>query len=155
MVRVEQAEFRFESLLEQIATLQGGHASVKGPERVFDIAPDIPARLIGDPLRLGQVLLNYVGNAIKFTEAGEVLVSARLQERGESHAIPRFTVRDTGIGMSEEQLARGWASRRIRPWCTARRHRWQAAGFWWPTTTPTSGRCCARCWPAWDSTRTP
>ncbi|MEI8303623.1 MAG: response regulator [Burkholderiales bacterium] len=105
MVRVEQTEFRFESLLEQIATLQGGHASIKGLELVFDIAPDIPARLIGDPLRLGQVLLNYVGNAIKFTEAGEVVISARMQERSDSQAILRFTVRDTGIGLSEEQLA--------------------------------------------------
>jgi len=110
MVRVEQTEFRFESLLEQIATLQGGHASIKGLELVFDIAPDIPARLIGDPLRLGQVLLNYVGNAIKFTEAGEVVISARMQERSDSQAILRFTVRDTGIGLSEEQLARVFRS---------------------------------------------
>ncbi|MBU6271956.1 MAG: response regulator [Betaproteobacteria bacterium] len=110
MVRVEKTEFRFESLLEQIATLQGAHAAIKGLELVFDIAADMPARITGDPLRLGQVLLNYVGNAIKFTQAGEVVVGASVQERTESDALLRFTVRDTGIGMTEEQVARVFRS---------------------------------------------
>ncbi len=110
MVRVEQTEFRFESLLEQVATLQGSPASLKGLELVFDIAPDMPARVTGDPLRLGQVLLNYVGNAIKFTEAGEVVVSVRVQERSDTQALLRFAVRDTGIGMTAEQVARVFRS---------------------------------------------
>jgi signal transduction histidine kinase/ActR/RegA family two-component response regulator len=110
MVRVEQTEFRFESLLEQVATLQGSPASLKGLELVFDIAPDMPARVTRDPLRLGQVLLNYVGNAIKFTEAGEVVVSVRVQERSDTQALLRFAVRDTGIGMTAEQVARVFRS---------------------------------------------
>jgi signal transduction histidine kinase len=66
----------------------------------------VPTALIGDPLRLGQVLLNLVSNAIKFTEQGEITVGARLLEKTGEHVWLRFTVKDTGIGLSREQRAR-------------------------------------------------
>lgn len=65
--------------------------------------------LVGDPLRLGQVLLNLIGNAVKFTEKGEVVVSVQAQERGEGWVTLKFSVRDTGIGMSPEQQQRVFA----------------------------------------------
>ena len=72
----------------------------------FDVAPGTPLSLIGDPLRLSQVLNNLVGNAVKFTDRGEIHLHVEPVERDERQALLRFTVRDTGIGLSEEQLAR-------------------------------------------------
>ena len=68
--------------------------------------PDIPPNLVGDPLRLGQILINLVNNAVKFTERGEVLVTAALEEQFADRVKLKFSVRDTGIGMTPEQSAR-------------------------------------------------
>ncbi len=106
MMTVERAPFRFESLMSQLANLMGERAAEKGLELVFDVPRDVPAVLVGDELRLGQVLVNYVSNAIKFTERGEVVVSVRVAERGPDDALLRFSVRDTGIGLTGAQLGR-------------------------------------------------
>ncbi|MCX6068202.1 MAG: ATP-binding protein, partial [Chloroflexi bacterium] len=74
-------------------------------ELVFDTQASVPRLLTGDPSRLGQVLLNIVGNAIKFTKEGEVLVKTTLREQSAGRATLEFSVRDTGIGMSAETLA--------------------------------------------------
>ena len=66
----------------------------------------VPLHLVGDPLRLGQVLLNLASNAVKFTKQGEIVVSTRVEELTEDRAVLEFSVSDTGIGMTPEQAAR-------------------------------------------------
>jgi CheY-like chemotaxis protein/HPt (histidine-containing phosphotransfer) domain-containing protein len=75
-------------------------------EVLFATAADVPRFLVGDPLRLGQVLLNLVNNAIKFTDKGEIVVSTLLESRQADRLMLRFTVSDTGIGMTPEQQAK-------------------------------------------------
>jgi two-component system sensor histidine kinase/response regulator len=105
MMSFERTAFSLEGSLQHLANLSGVKARERGLELLFDLAPEVPERLIGDPLRLGQVLINLVGNAIKFTEQGEITVAVRLVERREDRAVLRFEVRDTGIGMNAEQQA--------------------------------------------------
>jgi two-component system sensor histidine kinase/response regulator len=89
-----------------MTTVTGQKATDKGLELLAHVAPGIPQFLIGDPLRLGQVLINLVSNAVKFTERGEIVVSvAMLEHTGEKCQL-RFSVRDTGIGMTREQAAK-------------------------------------------------
>ena len=78
----------------------------KGLELLFSRDPDIPRSLIGDPLRIGQVLVNLVNNAVKFTESGEIVVRIEKQKSSDDRVGLRFSVRDTGIGMTEEQQGR-------------------------------------------------
>ncbi len=103
---MEEVPFRLEHVLSNLADIATIKAQEKGIELLFDLAPDVPTALAGDPLRLGQVLINLVGNAIKFTERGEVVVAVRRLETRADKARLRFAVRDTGIGLSAEQRAR-------------------------------------------------
>ncbi len=103
---IERAEFDIEEVGDHVATLLTDRASDKGLEFVLDIAPDVPRRLLGDALRLEQVLLNLGSNAVKFTEQGEVVVTLRLRERGPRDVLLHFAVRDTGIGLTTEQQGR-------------------------------------------------
>ena len=105
-LQLEKREFDLESVFQNTIGLFSIGAEIKGIELAFDIAQDVPHRLIGDSLRMRQVLNNIVGNAIKFTEHGHVQVTARclLLQKDEVHL--EFSVRDTGIGMTEGQLSR-------------------------------------------------
>ncbi len=103
---VESTEFVLDEVLENVASLVVGKASAKGLELVFDVDKDVPAVLIGDPLRLGQILINYCNNAVKFTEKGEVSIVIRVKERTEHDVWLQCAVRDTGIGLSDEQMGR-------------------------------------------------
>jgi two-component system, sensor histidine kinase and response regulator len=105
MMLFERTPFSLDATLQQLADLSTLKAQERGLEMLFDVAPDIPDRLIGDPLRLGQVLLNLVGNAIKFTEAGDITVSIKRLNQHESGIVLLFEVSDTGIGMSLEEQA--------------------------------------------------
>ena len=78
----------------------------KGLELACRIHPDTPDALLGDPTRLGQIILNLVGNAIKFTEEGEIVLEVNCESRTDNEAVLRFSVRDTGIGIPEDKLAR-------------------------------------------------
>ena len=78
-------------------------AEAKGLELIFDIAPDVPDAIVGDPLRLRQVITNLVGNAIKFTEKGHVLLEVREDRRGPASAVLHFSVSDTGVGIPREK----------------------------------------------------
>ncbi|MCP4625119.1 MAG: response regulator [bacterium] len=89
-----------------MANMVPARAREKQLEILFATAPDVPLSLIGDPLRLGQILLNLTNNAIKFTEQGEIVVSIELLDRNKDTAKLQFTVRDTGIGMTAEQAAK-------------------------------------------------
>ena len=102
-LQIEHIVFDLAEVFHNIASILALSAESKGIELVFRIDPDLPLSLVGDPLRLGQVLLNLVGNAIKFTEAGEVLVFAECVTRDTQSITLRFGVRDTGIGISEAQ----------------------------------------------------
>ncbi len=100
---VERIEFSLEEVFDDLAGVVGLKAQEAGLELLIDLPPDLPPLLLGDPLRLGQVLLNLSNNAIKFTPRGEVVISCRsLQEAGEEVEL-QFSVRDTGIGLSPEQ----------------------------------------------------
>ncbi|HVQ13466.1 MAG TPA: ATP-binding protein, partial [Vicinamibacterales bacterium] len=100
---LERAPFHFRDTVEDSVKLLAPRADQKGLDLSCRIAPDIPDALIGDPGRLRQVLLNLVGNAIKFTDEGEVAVNVSVDERGKDDVRLRFTVRDTGIGIPEEK----------------------------------------------------
>jgi signal transduction histidine kinase/HPt (histidine-containing phosphotransfer) domain-containing protein/HAMP domain-containing protein len=99
----EHTEFLLEDVLEHIADLSMLMAQEKGLELLYDLAADVPTALIGDPLRLGQVVINLVNNAIKFTEKGEVTVKVQMLEQTPNGVRLKFSIRDTGVGLTEEQ----------------------------------------------------
>jgi len=100
---LERTEFRLEDVMEHLADLLVIKAQDKGLELLFDVGTDVPTALVGDPLRLGQIIVNLVNNAIKFTEQGEVTVGVH-KVAGEAGGVSlRFDIRDTGIGLTEEQ----------------------------------------------------
>jgi two-component system sensor histidine kinase/response regulator len=105
-LELEMVEFDLRALVEQVVDVLAVKAQDKGIELVFSVDADVPEFLRGDPGRLRQILLNLVGNAVKFTERGEVVVTAGLESDSRTHATLGFTIRDTGIGMSEMQLAK-------------------------------------------------
>ncbi|MCP4119201.1 MAG: transporter substrate-binding domain-containing protein [Desulfobacteraceae bacterium] len=102
---LEKIDFYLEDILDHIATLVGPKAEEKGVELLFDIDDNMPMALIGDPLRLGQVLINLINNAVKFTREGEIVVTASLREKDGASGLFLLSVRDTGIGMTPEQTA--------------------------------------------------
>ncbi|MBI4891644.1 MAG: response regulator, partial [Acidobacteria bacterium] len=103
---IENAEFRFEDVLDNLSNVVGQKAQEKGLELLISADHSIPAVLVGDPLRLGQVLINLVNNAVKFTQEGEVVVSVQVAERTEQQVQLKVSVRDTGIGMTADQAGR-------------------------------------------------
>jgi PAS domain S-box-containing protein len=105
-IALEKEEFDLEELVCRIAKDLNEKAVCKGLEFIINIASDVPRYLIGDPLRIGQILLNFGANAVKFTERGEICLGARVLERGGEDALICFTVRDTGIGLTREELGR-------------------------------------------------
>lgn len=99
---MEHVAFYLEDVFENMASVVGLKAEEAGLELLFDLPGNLPP-LVGDPLRLGQILINLGNNAVKFTPHGEVVVSARVLEDTESGMFLQFSVRDTGIGLSEAQ----------------------------------------------------
>ncbi|GAB0057579.1 Sensor histidine kinase RcsC [Candidatus Magnetaquicoccaceae bacterium FCR-1] len=107
---MERIDFRFEDVMDHLANLVGIKAEHKGLELLFDTRPDVPMGLIGDPLRLGQVLVNLGNNAVKFTDRGEIVIGVeRVAEVGQSVEL-HFWVKDSGIGMTPEQLGKMFQS---------------------------------------------
>jgi signal transduction histidine kinase/DNA-binding response OmpR family regulator len=100
---LEAEEFYIEELLENVSNLFIVRAEEKGLELFFEIDPQIPQVLVGDALRLGQVMNNLVGNAVKFTMAGEIHIELRLVAQDPGYSTISFSVRDTGIGMNPDQ----------------------------------------------------
>jgi two-component system sensor histidine kinase/response regulator len=102
-MRLESTDFHLSAILDNVASLIGGQAQAKGLAVTVD--PDaVPAWLRGDPTRLRQALLNYAGNAVKFTERGSVALRARLLEENGENFLVRFEVADTGIGIPADKL---------------------------------------------------
>jgi two-component system sensor histidine kinase/response regulator len=105
-VALEAEEFSPEETIENVGNLFSAKVEEAGLDLLFEIDRDIPPRLVGDALRLTQVLNNLVGNAIKFTSVGEVVIGARMVARTEAEVELAFSVRDTGIGIPPEQAGR-------------------------------------------------
>jgi PAS domain S-box-containing protein len=102
-LELEHIEFALSEVLDTFSSLVADKAATKGLALVFDIDPEVPARLVGDPLRLGQVLINYGQNAVKFTDRGEIRVTMTVDQKDAESVLLRVAVSDTGIGLSEEQ----------------------------------------------------
>ena len=103
---LEQADFELHAVLSSVDSLVGHLARDKGLHFEITVAPGVPSFLWGDPLRLGQILLNLAGNAVKFTRNGSVMVAVTANE-GDDRALElEFSVRDTGIGLTDEQTQR-------------------------------------------------
>jgi signal transduction histidine kinase/CheY-like chemotaxis protein len=103
---IEKTDFRLEDVLDNLSTIVGHKAQDKNLEFLISSQHNIPPNLVGDPLRLGQILINLVNNAVKFTEHGEVLVTVALEEQLADRVKLKFSVCDSGIGMTPEQTAR-------------------------------------------------
>ncbi len=102
-VALEVIDFDLEVLLDEVAAVVSVPARKKGLELVCMAASDLPTQLRGDPTRLRQILLNLASNAVKFTHAGEVVIGVEAIERKDADLVLRFSVRDTGIGITPER----------------------------------------------------
>jgi PAS domain S-box-containing protein len=100
---LEYIDFDLEQVLQNLADMVLFRANEKGLEIIFDIAPEVPLSLVGDPLRLEQVLVNLVNNAVKFTDKGSVNVKIRVKSTESEKSELLFAIEDTGIGLKEEQ----------------------------------------------------
>ncbi|MGM0575617.1 MAG: response regulator [Myxococcota bacterium] len=105
-LELEQVCFSLRDVLEETLEALAVRAHDKGLELVHDIAAGVPERVVGDPIRLRQVVVNLVGNAIKFTEQGEIVVRVREEGRDEEHVMLHVEVSDTGPGISEHDRER-------------------------------------------------
>ena len=105
-LNVESINFHLDDVLDHLATLTTLKAQEKGLEVLFKVGQTVPRYLVGDPLRLGQILTNLTNNAVKFTEHGEIIVAIRLLEDLEDQVRLELSVKDTGIGLTEEQIGK-------------------------------------------------
>ena len=103
---MESVDFQLEDTLDNISTLVSIKTQEKGLELLFKTYPSVPTALVGDPLRLGQILINLSNNAVKFTEVGEIVVSTELVKKDKAWVTLKFSVQDTGVGMTSEQAAK-------------------------------------------------
>ena len=103
---IDNVPFQIDTMLEDLCDMFAEKAADKHIELLFAVAPNVPRHLFGDSLRLGQVLINLMNNAIKFTERGEILLSLSLVEQANEQVTLRFSVRDSGIGLMPEQQAK-------------------------------------------------
>ncbi|MEH6472585.1 MAG: transporter substrate-binding domain-containing protein [Halopseudomonas sp.] len=102
-LELERIEFDLDRLLESTAVVAGYQALNQGLGFAIHVRRDVPRRFVGDPQRLGQILLNLVGNAVKFTDSGKVEVNVSVAERSDDQLCLRFDVSDTGIGLTRQQ----------------------------------------------------
>ena len=119
---IETANFELDKVLDNVATLISDKASAKGLELIFDVDSELPRALKGDALRIGQVLINYSNNALKFTDEGEIIVRVRKVEETDADLLVRFEVKDTGIGLTEEQRGRLFQSFQQADTSTSRKY---------------------------------
>jgi signal transduction histidine kinase/DNA-binding response OmpR family regulator/HPt (histidine-containing phosphotransfer) domain-containing protein len=106
MLDMEEIDFRLNEVLDSLSNIITFKAREKGLEVLFSIDKNVPLSLIGDPLRLGQVLTNLSNNAVKFTELGEIVVAISLVREESNRVELQFSVKDTGIGLTEEQISK-------------------------------------------------
>ena len=121
-VVIEEVDFKVEKVFSNVVNLIAEKASDKDLELIFDIDENLPLYLKGDPLRLGQVLINYANNAVKFTEQGEIIICVNILEETDNDLFLRFSVSDTGIGLSEEGKAKLFQSFQQADTSTSRKY---------------------------------
>ncbi len=105
MLTIEKLDFNLHAVLEHVSSLSMVRVEEKGIKLIILLMPTVPVALVGDPLRIGQVLINLVSNAIKFTERGAVTVAVTVQSLQETTVELLFEIRDSGIGMTQQQQA--------------------------------------------------
>ena len=103
-ISMDAVDFELDAVLDNLATMVGIEVEEKKLALLFSRAEEVPNALIGDPLRLGQVLINLTSNAVKFTDKGEIILTCRVQQLTQERVCLQFTVQDTGIGMTQEQI---------------------------------------------------
>lgn len=102
---LESIPFNLSDILENVGNIISLRAEEKGLEVMFAIEDRVPRGLVGDPLRFSQVLINLANNAVKFTEAGEIIIAAEVMDETEDEVTLTFSIRDTGIGMTSAQIS--------------------------------------------------
>ncbi|MDX9994445.1 MAG: PAS domain S-box protein [Rhodocyclaceae bacterium] len=102
----EHIDFELDKVLDNVAGLVVEKTAAKGLELIIDVAPDVPTHLVGDPLRIGQILINFANNAIKFTERGEITLRVSISHTLGNDVVLHFEVKDTGIGIAPEHQDR-------------------------------------------------
>ena len=105
-LNLEVIAFNLNDVVDSLVQTISYSSQDKALELLIDLDPDIPVELVGDPLRLGQILINLANNAIKFTDSGEIIIRAKQREHNNQHVTIEFSICDSGIGMTEEQLSR-------------------------------------------------
>ncbi len=105
-LEMSSVDFNLHDVIGSMADMVSVNSSPKGIELIISAADNIPSSLIGDPLRLRQVLLNLTNNAVKFTEKGHILVEVAAIDKTETHCRLKFSVKDTGIGITKEQMSK-------------------------------------------------
>ena len=100
---IEEVKFNIDDMLENVSNIINQKCAEKNLELLFKVTNKIPSQVIGDPLRITQILINYANNAIKFTDEGEVILALDLEEELDDGFFVKFSVTDTGIGLKEEQ----------------------------------------------------
>lgn len=103
---IEKTDFDLERVMDTVSNLVSQKAQEKGLEFAINIDSKVPLNLVGDPLRIGQIITNYCSNAVKFTEKGEIVVSAEIFEKKDDVLKLKFGVKDTGIGLTKEQQSK-------------------------------------------------
>ncbi|ABK44808.1 periplasmic sensor hybrid histidine kinase [Magnetococcus marinus MC-1] len=103
---LEETDFELESVFDHLSTMISQKAHEKGLEVVYGVPRSVPTYLRGDPLRLSQILINLASNAVKFTEEGDIVVQVAVDRYLEEQVVLHFSVRDSGMGMSQPQLER-------------------------------------------------
>ena len=104
-IELEMVDFELSSILDDVGVIIGQRARQKNVEFIIDMSPDVPNQLVGDPVRLRQLLMNLTGNAVKFTEEGEVILKLELLQRNDEFIRLLFSIKDSGIGIPEDKLA--------------------------------------------------
>ena len=121
-LNIECSEFNLDKLLNNVASLIAEKISAKNIELIFDTGADVPVSLIGDSLRLSQILINYTNNAVKFTDQGEIKIVIRTKEVIHNEVLLHFSVKDTGIGLTPEQAGRLFQSFQQADTSTSRKY---------------------------------
>jgi signal transduction histidine kinase len=122
MMRIEQVPFNLPDLFDKLMLMFSEHSRRKNIVLSLSLSPDLPQQVVGDPVRLHQVLANLIGNAVKFTEAGQITVQAATARRSDTQAEINFSVEDTGIGISPDQLPQLFESFKQADNSTARKY---------------------------------
>lgn len=103
-LNIESIDFDLEHVMDTVSNLNSQKAQAKGLEFAIHIAQDVPLYLIGDPIRIGQIITNFCSNAVKFTQEGEIVIGVTVEEKLSNGKLKlQFSVRDTGIGLTPEQ----------------------------------------------------